>query len=105
MGAAELSQRDIETIRQCLAAAVNGPFFPESEFQTLIGLGRDEIAEVVRQWPAGMETERADLAVNNVLNNLLGYPHCSEADWSSFISATQDVVAGLLARWRGEHEV
>ena len=48
------------------------------------------------------DAERQDLAVNNALNNLLGYPHGKESSWSEFISADPTEVADVLARWRGD---
>jgi hypothetical protein len=71
MGTVErLSAREIEIVRQCLSAAVEGPFFPDWEFAALIGLDRDGVAAVLAAWPA-RDDDTQELAVNNVLNNLL----------------------------------
>jgi hypothetical protein len=97
---ARLSRRDRVIVGECLAAAVHGSFFDESEFQTLIGLQRHEVEAVRAMWPAG--GEHRDLAVANVLNNLVGYPWSSSLDeWSSFISVSRAEVAAVLARWHG----
>ena len=79
-----LDDDDLEVIAGCLAATVNGPFFPEWEFHTLFGLVRSEVAEVAAAWPslprltpdwcASPEAFQRK-AVNNAVNNLLGYPH------------------------------
>ncbi len=97
-----LSAREVEIVRQCLAAAVDGPFFPDWEFATLIGLDRDAVAAVLAAWPTGDDTDTQDLAVNNVLNNLLGYPHEEWEAWRQYITATPAEVAAILVRWRGE---
>ncbi len=55
-----LSDRDVEIVRQCLAAAVRGPFFPDWEFGTLMGLTRDEVQDVLLTWPASGDEERAE---------------------------------------------
>jgi hypothetical protein len=96
-----LSARDVEIVRDCLTAAVHGPLFPDWEFSTLIGCTRDEANQVFSDWPASGDAEDQDVVVNNVLNNLIGYPHGGRR-WSEFISASPDEVAHVFARWRGE---
>jgi len=94
---------DERTIRDCLRAAVEGPFFPDREFQTLIGLERGEVGAVLAEWPGTNSPEDQDLAVNNVLNNLLGYPHrASDETWAAYIGASPREVAEALTRWRGD---
>lgn len=97
-----LSLRDRKIVRDCLTAAVRGPFFPESEFYALIGLERDEVEQVLAAWPDARDPDDQDVAVNNVLNWLLGYPHGEWRAWPAYISAEPAEVAGVLARWRGE---
>jgi len=98
-----LSGSDLEVVRECLTAAVHGPFFPEWEFHTIFGLERDDVAEVLDRWPETANPEGQDLAVKDALNNLLGYPHGQEQAWREFISAQPSEVAAVLARWRGEN--
>ena len=98
-----MSPDDERTIRDCLRAAVDGPFFPDWEFHTLIGLDRDEVAGVLASWPETSHVEDRTLAVNNVLNNLLGYPHgASEETWRSYVGASPREVADVYARWRSD---
>jgi len=94
-----LSPDDLEVVRQCLLATVGGPFLPDWEFQTLMGLTRAEITDIATSWPSD---ERQFVAVNNALNNLLGYPHKQHNEWTQYISVNPTEVAQVLARWRGE---
>ena len=97
-----LTEGERELVRQCLVAAVEGPFFPEWEFHTIFGVEREEVAAVLARWPQLDESKDVDRsAVNNSLNNLLGYPHGCEAQWSAFIDAPPSEVARVLAKWRG----
>jgi hypothetical protein len=96
---------DARTIAECLRAAVDGPFFVDWEFNTLFGLERGEVATVLAEWPETSNAEDQGLAVNNVLNNLLGYPHgASEDTWREYIGASPREVAAVLARWRGDED-
>jgi hypothetical protein len=97
-----LSASDAELIRACLAAAVDGPFFPESEFATLMGLSRPEVAAVLSAWPETSDPATQELAVNNVLNNLLGYPHGELEAWAERIPASPAEVAALFSRLRSD---
>ena len=92
---ANLSQDDRNVVRQCLRAAVEGPFFPDWEFDGLFGLDRAEVRKILGAWPDLDESsDSVHLAINNSLGNLLGYPHGCESQWSQFIS----VSAGEVSR-------
>jgi hypothetical protein len=99
-----LSARDTDLIRRWLVAAVHGPFFPDGEFRTRMGMTRSEMKGVVRSWPDSGAPVAQDLAVNNVLVNLLGYPHDEGQAWRDYIAVEPKEVASVLARWRGEPE-
>lgn len=84
-----LSDDDRAIIKGCLNAAVNGPFFPEWEFHALFGLRRSEVEIVLIEWPnLPVETQPGydshehfqAAAINNAMNNLLGYPHGVRGD-------------------------
>ncbi len=101
MSLADLEQSEREVVRQCLNAAVNGPFFPDWEFHTLFGLERIEVKSVLESWPKLDETkEEVQVAINNTLNNLLGYPHGCEREWPQFISVSSNEVKRVFKKWR-----
>jgi len=96
-----VTPEDDAVIRECLRAAVEGPFFPDWEFDSLVGMSRDEVAQVSRSWPETSNPSDQDLAVNNVLANLCGYPHgVDKARWSKHISVSSDEVREVLRRWQ-----
>jgi hypothetical protein len=97
-----MTGEDLKIIKECLQAAVNGPFFPDWEFHTLMGFTREEIAAIAAAWPDSTEPDEQDDAVNNVLNMLLGYPHGYESRWHEYSNATPAQIAQTLARWRGD---
>jgi len=94
----------------CLNAAVHGPFFPDWEFHTLFGLTRSDVGTVLAEWPnlpvhtpSGYASPGRFqvVAVNNSLNNLLGYPHRVQADkFMREVGASEQQVADVLTRWR-----
>jgi hypothetical protein len=103
-GLAALSERDVEVVQECLVAIVHGPFIPDSEFQTVMGLERADVDRICAGWPNPAESDDQHVAVNNALNNLLGYPHDRWDAWRELISAEPEEVARILSRWRGDDD-
>ncbi|MFF4987377.1 hypothetical protein ACFY19_09315 [Streptosporangium saharense] len=99
-----MSPEDLQIIKECLDAAVNGPFFPDWEFPTLMGFTREEIAAIAVAWPFSSEPDEQKSAVNNVLNMLLGYPHDRASRWHEYLDASPERIARVLARWRGDDD-
>lgn len=85
----------------CLRAMVEGPYVPEWEFQTIMGVERAEAAEVAESWPEPASNGKTFVTVNNTLNNFLGYPHGRWGELSQYIGADQQQVADALMAWRG----
>ena len=100
-----LSEHDRAIVGQALRAAAHGPFFPDWEFHTLFGLQRDEVRTIADAWPNLMASpEDIDLALNNSLNNLLGYPHREDAVWPQWISVDRRELDDLFSRIRGRRD-
>jgi hypothetical protein len=96
-----LTERESEVVRSALRASVEGPFFPDWEFQTLMGVERSEMRAVLEAWPEIVDPEAADLAINNALNNLIGYPHEWNA-WARYSDADRQELAQVFSHWRTE---
>lgn len=99
------AEADAEVIRQCLRAAVEGPFFPDWEFSILFGFEREEVRRIAARWPIWDDEAEQSEAVNATVNNLLGYPHDRWDAWHDYIAPTPTEVARTYARWRGEDEL
>ena len=95
-----LTDRDLELIRAALEASVDGPFFPDWEFQTLMGVERAQMRQVLAEWPDVSDHGIADLAVNNAIGMILGYPHNDWEAWRGFSDANPEDLQLTLARWQ-----
>ncbi len=102
MPLADLDDQERDVVRQCLRAAVEGPFFPEWEFHTIFGLERSEVNGVLLSWPELDEgDEKVVRAINNSFNNLLGYPARNKQDiWPDFISVSFIELARIFDKWK-----
>lgn len=104
----ELDNQELDIIGQCLKAIVYGPFLidksaddPWWEFHTLMGLTPNAFADIADSWPeVDLGNRDVQLAINNAMNSLLGYPHRCETEWPQYISVPAAEVARVLDRWR-----
>jgi hypothetical protein len=98
-----LDKREREVVRECLRATVEGPFFPDWEFETIFGLKREDVRQVLLSWPALNESDDSVVrAINNSFNNLLGYPTKNKQEiWPNFISVTGIELARIFDKWKG----
>jgi hypothetical protein len=103
---AHLTERQRQLIGRCLKAIVDGPYIEDdAEFQTVMGVTREETASVQAAWPAPDPNGNTDLAVNNTLNNLLGYPHGEWDELSRDADTNPGEVSKVLARWRDVDDI
>jgi hypothetical protein len=94
-----LSPAEILTIRRALQAAVEGSFFPDWEFETLVGVDRDTVREVYAQWPRRtVEQDEFSCAVIGSMNNLVGYPHGKDDELISYVPEGRAALERTLER-------
>ena len=99
MALLDLNDEEVTIVGQCLNAAVEGPFLPDREFQTLVGCSRAEVQQLAMSWPLlGVDERSVEDTVVGVLNNLVGYPHGEESAWASFINVAPTVVSTVLEK-------
>src|SRR5689334_20281880 len=98
-----LTEEETDVVFQCLRCVATGEvILNDSEFPTLFGIEFNTLKEIVRSLPNIDESkEEIQLAINNSLNNLLGYPHGRHSRWSNYISVSQSEVARIFSKWRG----
>jgi hypothetical protein len=94
-----LSPEEVDTGRRSLRATIEGSFFPDWEFETLIGANRDEVREVYAAWPRRtVEQKVFRCVVFNSMANLIGYPHGKEEELIAYIPQGRAAVVELLDR-------
>ncbi len=94
-----LSKDDIKLVSECLRATVEGSFFPEWEFETLIGVDRATVAHVSECWPqVTVGAEEFVCAVVGSLNNLSNYPHGKLDELRSYLTYEVEEIPRALDR-------
>jgi hypothetical protein len=99
---AKMSPKELNVIGEWLKAAIYGPFFSDDEeFSTIFGFEREEIAQIVKQWPnIDMSNDLIGPAINNSINWLLSYPHNKYDQWFEYISMSPKDCYEIYQRWR-----
>jgi hypothetical protein len=95
-----MQQDAVGFLDQALAAAARGPFFPDPEFGTLFGMSRAEVAALVGTLSQVPPTRTQITGVGNAVNNLLGYPHGHDAQWSRWLTCTPDELESAFKAWK-----
>ena len=93
-----LPAADIETVKRALTAAADGPFFPDWEFETLIGADRAAVRAAAAAWPALGDDPDAAATVVNALGNLAGYPHGHDDELAKAVPGGREAVSATLDR-------
>ena len=99
----DLTEEEKSIVRECLVASLEGPFFPDWEFHTIFGITREELKKVISAWPnIDLKNKAVDLAIHNSLNNLIGYPHGKENEWSKYISKSLNDIKAIQNKLIGK---
>ena len=95
-----LNDLDQKIIYKVLKASVDGPFFPEWEFHTLIGIERGELLRLLDNWPKFTQADESALllAINNCFANLLGYPHGQQEALKNMLSVEIEELIDLFKK-------
>lgn len=92
---------DRELIRLCMRKALDPRYFPEWEFEALMGFTRAELRRFVDSNPSLEALNREDVSrqfVGAVLNNLTGYPHGWRVDLEQALGSTLSDLDALYER-------
>ena len=100
----QLTDQEKSVVFECLKCVATGKvILHDWEFQTIMGMEAHELLAIVEIIPDIDDSDKmVNLAINNSINNLLGYPHGNHSKWNEFISVTESEVARVFKKWRGE---
>lgn len=94
-----LTDPELDIVARSLRAAADGTFFPDWEFETLIGATRNKIRSEADAWIRSAESSprMRELALS-VISNLLGYPHDQRSELEALIGADFKELDALLRK-------
>jgi hypothetical protein len=101
MGLADLTRDEREVERRCLVEAADGPYFPDWEFETLFGVTRSEVSDIIHTWPSVDDRrEVVRIAIGNAFANLLGYPHGDIPRLERAVGIRAERIEAVFLKWR-----
>lgn len=93
------SSTEIEIVRRALQATVEGSFFPDWEFEILIGVDREIVRNIYKAWTQQtLDRDSFGCAVVGSMNNLLGYPHGKEEELMAYVPEGREAIRKTLDR-------
>jgi hypothetical protein len=94
-----LSSDDLDIVKRALRATVEDDFFPDWEFQTLIGVDRNTVKKVLETFPLQtVDYEEFFCAVFGSMGNLLGYPHGMDEELATYLPEGRSIIRRTLDR-------
>jgi hypothetical protein len=102
MALEKMSDEEREAIRLSLTAMCYGPFLEEFEFHTRMGVSRETIAALLKQWP-NLDDSPAEsdvvLAINNSLNELCFGIDISNEEWNRWLNFSRTRLMAIYRKW------
>jgi hypothetical protein len=96
----ELTIDERQIVGRCLYEAADGAYFPDWEFETLIGTDRAAVRKAASIWlAAGRVSGDARGVTLSVLNSLLGYPHYRTSELERCVGAPISTLKSILERY------
>jgi hypothetical protein len=104
MALVDLTDDEREVVFRAMCCIATGRLIPDWEFHTLFGIELFELEAVIAQWPDVDDSDAVTrLAINNSMNNLLGYPHRMSGElWWRQLRVSRSEVARIFSKWRGQ---
>jgi len=102
MALSDLTPREREVVYRCLKAIVKEDFVPDCDFISVFGVTKDDIKEIISRWPNvdDLTEFKVARAINDTLNNLVGYPHNMDDLLFQCTGATRHEINYIFEKWR-----
>ena len=97
-----LSGEEQKIILQCMIAICEGPYIDDSEFQTRLGLEREDCRKVMASWPNlddSIEDSKTTLAINNTLNEVCNGVRIPSEEWFKWFQVPEQSVLNVFSKW------
>lgn len=94
-----LGSEEWKAVAKCVNATVEGPFFRDKDFHTLIGMWCDEARATLEKNAMDHQGRYLYLA-NNSMNNLVGYPHKMSVELVEWTGLDRAQLKSLFSRFR-----
>jgi hypothetical protein len=96
-----LTDTETRIVFECLQAIANTKLISDETFQTLMGVHKNELLQIIKNWDKTDEFEGCTgLAINNSMNNLIHLAPDGHEAWENYISVSRDKVERIYIKWK-----
>jgi hypothetical protein len=98
----ELSPKEQRIVLQCMKVITETSLIEDAEFQTRLGLSKQELHEVVAAWPRldnSGDASIMSLAINNCLNEVCHGVYINGNTWRHYFDVSLRDVEQVYDRW------
>ncbi len=106
MPLAHLTVEERNVVFECLKCVAAGKVIKHDwEFQTLFGITVSAFKKIAKAVPnIDDSNDKVMLAINNAMNNLLGYPHSCHEEWQKYMPIPLADIARVFTKWREDKD-
>jgi hypothetical protein len=102
MGPPALSEAELDTVRRCVIAILEGPFIDDWEFQTRLGVDRAALSTILTA-QAFLDNRSKDsivqMAIHNCMNEVSNGVSISPAEWDRWFVVSRQEVQTTFLKW------
>jgi len=98
----KLSTDEKEIVLNCMTAIYAGPYIEDWEFQTRLGVSRQELAKVISMYPDLVDEgddSTVSLGINNSMNEICHGVYIPPQEWQRWFAVSKDHVKRVYAKW------
>ena len=102
MPLANLTQDERNVVFECLKCVAAGKVIKHDwEFQMLVGMSVSAFKKITKALPNIDDSNKEVYsAINNAMNNLLGYPHGCHDEWQKYMLIPIAEIERVFTKWR-----
>jgi hypothetical protein len=101
-GIKSLTEEERKTVFQCMVAIYRGPFISDTAFRPVMGVGREELRQILDAWPAVDDScvaAPAYLAINNSMAHMV-YGRRAQSVWSDWVDVPREEAERVFVKWK-----
>jgi hypothetical protein len=101
-GIKSLTEEERKTVFQCMVAIYRGPFISDPAFHPMVGVGREELRQILDAWPAIDDIGDASpayLAINNSMAHMV-HGLKAQSVWSDWVDVSREEAERVFIKWK-----
>jgi hypothetical protein len=98
-----LSASEKDMVLQCMLTILKSPYVDDFEFQTRLGVERNQVGEVIAAYPEiddSIEDSIMSLSIENSLNEICHGINIPQAEWEKWFDYSKEEIRETYQKWK-----